>query len=322
MSYPVFDRSQLNLLPVAERVNDMTMDDVMQLDADLLKWDGEELLILAERIQKARKAKKPIILMMGAHVIKRGMSRFVIEMMRRGWITHICMNGACAIHDSEMAMFGATTESVARYITEGQFGLWHETGFINESAVYAQQHQIGFGEAIGLRLVEKKVPNLEVSIIAKAYQLGVPVTLHVGIGSDIVHEHPNMDGAATGWASYRDFLIFTYAMQNLQDGVVMNIGTAVMGPEVYLKALSMVRNVAQQRGEKINHFTSAVFDLISIENPHMVAPKTESIYYYRPYKTILVRTIQDGGESFYIQGDHRATISTLYHYLLKQADKE
>ncbi len=322
MSYPVFDRSQLKLLPLAERVNDMTMDDVMQLDDDLLKWEGKELLTLADRIQKARKADKPVILMMGAHVIKRGMSRFVIEMMRRGLITHIGMNGACAIHDSELAMIGATTESVARYITEGQFGLWRETGFINESAMYAYQHQIGFGEAVGLRLVEKKVPNLEVSIIANAYQMGIPVTLHVGIGSDIVHEHPNMDGAATGWASYHDFLVFTSTMQNLQDGVVMNIGTAVMGPEVYLKALSMVRNVAHQRGEKINHFTSAVFDLISIENPHTVAPKTESIYYYRPYKTILVRTVQDGGESFYIQGDHRSTISTLYHYLLKQEGKE
>ena len=322
MSYPVFDRSQLKLLPVAERVNDMTLDDVMQLDSDLLKWDGDELLILAERIQKARKAKKPIILMMGAHVIKRGMSRFVIEMMRRGWITHIGMNGACAIHDSELALFGATTESVARYITEGQFGLWQETGFINDSAVYAQQRQIGFGEAVGLRLVEKKAPNLEMSIIANAYQLGVPVTLHVGIGSDIVHEHPNMDGAATGWASYRDFLIFTYAMQNLQGGVVLNIGTAVMGPEVYLKALSMVRNAAYQRGEKINHFTSAVFDLIPIENPHKIAIKTDPVYYYRPYKTILVRTVQDGGESFYIQGDHRATISTLYHYLSKDGLKE
>lgn len=322
MSTPVFDRSQLKLLPLAERKHDMTLDDVMQLDADLLEWEGKELLILAGRIQAARKDKKPVILMMGAHVIKRGMSRFVIEMMRRGWITHIGMNGACAIHDSELAMIGATTESVARYITDGQFGLWQETGFINESAVYAQQHQIGFGEAIGLRLVEKKASNLKVSVIANAYQLGIPVTLHIGIGSDIVHEHPNMDGAATGWASYHDFLVFAYAMQNLQDGVVLNIGTAVMGPEVYLKALSMVRNVAHQRGEKINHFTSAVFDLIPIENPQKEALKTDPAYYYRPYKTILVRTVQDGGESFYIQGDHRATISTLYHYLLKQEAKE
>ena len=147
------------------------------------------------------------------------------------------------------------------------------------------------------------------------YRLQIPVTLHIGIGSDIVHEHPNMDGAATGWASYRDFLIFTHAMQNLQGGVVLNIGTAVMGPEVYLKALSMVRNVAHQRGETINHFTSAVFDLLPIHEPHQEAPKTDPIYYYRPYKTVLVRTVRDGGESHYIQGDHRATIGTLVNLL-------
>jgi len=316
MAYPIFDRSQLKLLPLAERVHDMTLADVLPLDAEFEDWPGHELDHLAQNMRTARANGKPIIIMMGAHVIKRGMSRFLVDLMRRGWITHIGMNGACAIHDSELALFGATTESVARYIREGQFGLWQETGFINEAAVYARENQIGFGEALGKRLFEEKAPHLEISIVANAYQMGIPVTLHVGIGSDIVHEHPNMDGAATGWASYRDFLVFTRAMQSLQGGVVLNIGTAVMGPEVYLKALSMVRNVAHQRGEQINDFTTAVFDLIPIADPKKEVDKSDPAYYYRPYKTILVRTVQDGGRSFYIQGDHQSTIGSLYQRLV------
>jgi hypothetical protein len=316
MAYPIFDRSQLKLLPLAEREHDMTLADVLPLDAELQDWAGDELDQLAQHMRIARANGKPVIIMMGAHVIKRGMSRFLVDLMRRGWITHIGMNGACAIHDSELALFGATTESVARYIREGQFGLWQETGFINECAVYARENEIGFGEALGKRLFEEKAAHLEISIVANAYQMRIPVTVHVGIGSDIVHEHPNMDGAATGWASYRDFLVFTHAMQSLQGGVVLNIGTAVMGPEVYLKALSMVRNVAHQRGERINDFTTAVFDLIPIADPNKEADKSDPAYYYRPYKTILVRTVQDGGRSFYIQGDHRSTIGSLYRRLV------
>lgn len=317
MAYPFFDRSLLKLRPLAERQHDMTLTDVLQLDAAVELSQSSDLPVLADRIHQARKQQKPVILMMGAHVIKRGLSRYVIELMRKGWVSHLGINGACAIHDSELAMIGATTESVARYITEGQFGLWYETGFINEGAVYAYKHRIGFGEALGKLLVERQAPNLDVSILANAYQLGVPVTIHVGIGNDIVHEHPNMDGAATGWASYRDFLVLAKTMEDLQGGVVLNIGSAVMGPEVYLKCLSMVRNVAHQRGEKINQFTSAVFDLLPIEDPHAEAKKTDPAYYFRPYKTVLVRTVQDGGESFYIQGDHRATVAGLLAALQK-----
>ena len=134
MSYPIFDRSQLHLRPLGERVHDMTLEDVMALDAALESSDQPGLPILADRIRTAREDDKPVIILMGAHVIKRGMSRFIIELMRKGWVTHVAMNGACAIHDSELAMIGATTESVARYIMEGQFGLWHETGIINEGA--------------------------------------------------------------------------------------------------------------------------------------------------------------------------------------------
>ena len=141
----------------------------------------------------------------------------------------------------------------------------------------------------------------------------MPVTVHIGIGQDIIHEHPNCDGAALGEASYRDFLIFTQTVTQLQGGVMLNFGTAVMGPEVYLKALSMARNVAHQDGRKINQFTTAVFDLIDLgDDLGHEAPKTDARYYYRPFKTILVRTVQDGGESFYVRGPHQATLPALH----------
>jgi len=141
--------------------------------------------------------------------------------------------------------------------------------------------------------------------------------VHVGIGYDIIHQHPNFDGAAVGAASYRDFLTFARVIQNLENGVVLCYGTAVMGPEVYLKALSMARNVATKHGREIRHFTSAVFDLIDLgDDLAAEAPKTSPEYYYRPFKTVLVRTVRDGGTSHYIRGDHRVTLPALHKLLV------
>ena len=317
MSYPTFDRSRLKLKPLAERVHDMALAEVLPLDAPVPPFDDPNLLEVARRIAQAHRAGTPVILMMGAHVIKRGLSRFVVDLMERGVITHIAMNGAGTIHDFELALVGATTESVARYITEGQFGLWHETGRINDAIAMGAREGLGMGEAIGRMIEEEQFSHREVSILAAGYRLQIPVTVHVGIGQDIIHEHPNCDGAALGATSYRDFLILTEAITHLQGGVLLNIGTAVMGPEVYLKALAMARNVAHQEGRRINRFTTAVFDLADLgPDIHHEASKSEARYYFRPYKTNLVRTVQDGGESFYIRGDHQATLMNLYHHLM------
>jgi hypothetical protein len=149
--------------------------------------------------------------------------------------------------------------------------------------------------------------------LAAGYRLRVPVTVHVGIGYDIIHEHPNADGAALGASSYRDFLIFTQSVNHLEGGVMLCFGSAVMGPEVYLKALAMARNVAHQEGRRIAQFTTAVFDLISLpDETRQEAPKVNPQYYFRPWKTILARTVADGGESFYVQGDHRQTLPAIY----------
>ncbi len=256
--------------------------------------------------------------MMGAHVIKQGMSRHVIDLIERGFFSHIAMNGAGAIHDYELARIGATTESVARYIQTGEFGLWKETGDLNGVIKEAAELSLGLGENLGRHIEAGNFPHQDVSIFAAAYRRSVPVTVHVGVGYDITHEHPNCDGAALGAASYRDFLIFTQAVENLEGGVMLDFGTAIMGPEVYLKALSMVRNVARQQGRSIKHFTTAVFDLVPIQGDiHHELPKTDPGYYFRPHKTILVRTVADGGESYYFCGDHRATVPALRRALLE-----
>ncbi len=317
MSYPMFDRSRLHIRPLAERVHDMTLADVLPLDHPGEPYDSPDLAQVAERIIRARAQGKPVIVLMGAHVIKAGLSRFIIDLMMRGLITHVGMNGAGPIHDYELALAGGSTESVARYISEGQFGLWQETGRINDIVAAGVADGLGYGEALGRAIAEGDYPHRDISVLAAGYRLRVPVTVHIGIGQDIIHEHPNCDGAALGEASYRDFLIFTQAVTGLEGGVMLNYGTAVMGPEVYLKALAMARNVAHQEGRRIAHFTTAVFDLLDLgEDLGHEAPKTDARYYYRPYKTILVRTVHDGGESFYIRGPHRGTLPALYRMVV------
>jgi hypothetical protein len=322
MPYPTFDRNRLKLKTISERVNDLNRDVIMQLSDPIPDYENKNLEILAERIVQAKIKGATIMIMMGAHVIRSGVSRFLIDLMQKGYISLIGTNGASAIHDMEFAMLGETTESVARYIQEGQFGLWQESGRVNDAAVYAQENGYGLGESIGKLIVENPIefPYRESSLFAAGYHLGIPITVHVGIGQDIVHEHPNFDGAAVGEASYRDFLTLAYFVQNLEGGVILNIGTSVMGPEVYLKALSMARNVALQENKQIKRFTSAVFDLVDLgEDIHTEAPKLTASYYFRPYKTVLVRTVADGGESYYIRGQHRATIPNLHRLIIQKA---
>lgn len=321
MPYEKFDRSKLMLEPLATRNHDMTLDYVLPLEAAIEPFECPQLDLLAERILSARKNGGEVILMMGAHLIKQGCSRFIVDLMERGLITHVGMNGAGTIHDFELAMIGATTESVAHYIKTGRFGMWTETGTINNIMKEAAREDIGLGEAVGRYIEREEFPHRSLSIYAAGYRLGIPVTVHIGIGQDIIHEHPNCDGAALGISSYNDFLVFTQTISKLEGGVYLNYGTAVMGPEVYLKALSMARNVARQEGKTLANFTTAVFDLADLgEDLSKEAPKTEHRYYYRPFKTILVRTVADGGESYYIRGDHRVTLPNLWKRLVEGCD--
>ncbi len=312
MIRPQFDRGRLALKPLGEREHDMTVEDVLALEVETPPFDDPELGRLADRVVAARRNDAEVIVIMGAHAIKQGLSRFLIDLMRQGAISCLGMNGACVIHDFELALIGATTERVARYLGTGEFGLWRETGEIND-IVNASGAEGGFGAAVGETIVARALPHREVSILAAGHTLDVPVTAHVGIGCDIIHEHPNFDGAAAGAATYRDFLTLAEHVRHLEDGVFVCLGSAVTGPEVFQKALAMARNVERQEGREIRRFTTAVFDLLDLGGDiHTEPPKTDPRYYFRPLKTILIRTVADGGESFYFQGDMRATVPALH----------
>jgi len=317
MPFSAFDRSRLTIKPLAQRQHDLDLSTIFPLDAPLPEFAHPAVPILGRRLAAGKKSGAARIALMGAHVLRAGVSRYLIDMMERGLLSHIAMNGAGPIHDWELALIGATTESVARYIQTGEFGLWQETGRMNDAIRDGAKARLGLGEAIGRAILDGAFPHKDISVLAAAVRLGVPVTVHVGIGYDIIHEHPNCDGAALGQTSYQDFLILAQSVTQLEGGVLLSLGSAVMGPEVYLKALAMARNVAHQEGRTIRKFTTGVFDLIPLDDDYRrQAPKTDPRYYYRPWKTILVRTVADGGESFYIQGDHRATVPHLHHAAL------
>jgi hypothetical protein len=309
--FPLFDRSQLSIRPLGQRRHDYEVARVLALTPVEVSYP--ELKDVACRMREARQKNAEVILMMGAHVLRSGVQRYIIHMMEQGLVTAVAGNGACAIHDFELALIGATTESVARYIQEGQFGLWEETGRLNDVIALAAREDRGLGEALGREIVEGAYSHKDISVLAAAWRLGIPFTIHVGIGHDIIHEHPNCDGAALGAASYRDFLIFVKVLERLEHGVVMNFGSAIMAPEVFLKALAMVRNVAVQRGRKVSDFTTLVCDLHDLpSNYRHEAAKSSPSYYFRPWKTMLVRTVADGGTSYYVKGHHADTIAQLW----------
>src|SRR5207245_5295502 len=181
----------------------------------------------------ARRLGRDRTLLLGPHVVRAGVARHLIDLMERGLVNHLALNGAGPIHDWELASIGATTESVARYIQTGEFGLWQETGLMNDAINQGARNGMGMGEALGRAILDGPFPHKEVSVLAAAVRLGLPITVHVGIGYDIIHEHPNCDGAALGATSYRDFLIFAQSVRQLESGVLVNFGSAVMGTEVY-----------------------------------------------------------------------------------------
>lgn len=323
MPHETFDRRRLRLRPLAEREHDLDLSVIMALEDAPDAVEDADLATLADHIVAARERGAQVIFALGAHVIRAGVQRFLIDLMQRGVVTHIAGNGAVAIHDFEFALIGATTESVAKYISEGQFGLWEETGRLNDIARVAAEEGIGYGEAVGREIAEGNYPHADISVLAAAYRLGVPATIHVSIGYDIIHEHPNCDGAAMGAASYTDFLVFARSVEGLEGGAYLTFGTQVMGPEVYLKALAMARNVAAQESRRITDFTTAVFDLKQLPRRYHEQPvKSDPNYYFRPWKTILVRTVADGGESFYFNLDHAVSMPSLWRLIVERMPGE
>jgi len=230
---------------------------------------------------------KKTLLMMGAHPVKVGLSPVIIDLVDKGFISGIAGNGAVGIHDCEMALFGRTSEEVIEGLQDGSFGMCRETGqFLNDAAKFAWENGLGFGEALGYRLEEANPEFAHLSLLLAARRKDIPVTIHVGIGTDIVHQHPNCDGAAAGAASYEDFKILANLISNLSEGVVINLGSAVVLPEVFLKALTVARNL----GYEVKNFAAANFDMIQ---------------HYRSNTNVVVRpTLTGGGRPFSFTGHH------------------
>src|SRR3989304_6188483 len=307
----LFDRERLKLESLKNRRHDLAINIIKPSEG--VKCNSKVVNEVAKRIVASKENGKKIIFMIGGHVIRAGVQNYLINLLERGYISCIAMNGSVMIHDFEFALIGATTESVAQYVREGQFGLWKETGQINDIINQGYKRGLGMGEAVAEALLKGDFPYKNISLLAAAYRCKIPITVHIGIGYDIIHEHPNCDGAATGETSYRDFLRFAKIVEELEGGVVMSFGSAVMAPEVFLKALSMARNVAHQQGKVIKQFTTVVCHLLNLPADCSKEPsKDNEAYYFRPWKTMLARTVADGGESFYIKGRHADTIPALW----------
>ena len=316
MSYPKFDCSQLNIKPLSERIHDINLEKVLlPVDGEIPEFEHPALPEIAKAVVEARRQHDASVIMMyGAHVIRTGNGLFMIELMKRGLVSHFATNGAASIHDFEFSLIGETCESVAKYISEGQFGLWKESGIVNDAVRAGAAENLGWGEAVGKYIWENNFPNREKSVLAMGYHLGVPCTVHIGIGNDIINEHPNADGAAMGICSYNDFLIYAQSVTRLHHGVVMDFGTAVAGPEVYLKSLSMARNVAAQKGEEILPACAAVFDM-------QILADDEQRRNFRPWRNILATTAATGGKSFYVQGLHKQTVPNLSRLIFEEDKK-
>ncbi|QGY39368.1 hypothetical protein GM415_04275 [Pseudodesulfovibrio cashew] len=309
--YEKFDVSRIEVLPLEQREHDLDLSIIKEMvPSDTVR---EPFAAVARNMVEAKARGAANVFMMGAHAIRSGIQPYLIDLMERGYISCLALNGAGIIHDYEFALIGQTTESVARYIRDGRFGLWRETGALNDVINEAAKRGEGLGECVGRHILESGLPHEDISLLAAGYRLGVPVTVHIGIGYDIIHQHPNFDGAASGRCSHTDFLYYARVLQSLQGGTVSSFGTAVMGPEVFLKALSMVRNAARQRGEAVDDFTTMVCDLKELPETYRTeASKSDPNYYFRPWKTMLVRTVEGKGGSWYVRETHANAFPELW----------
>ncbi len=301
--YPKIDLSGIRLISIDTRFSKVAQEqsatpyepsDDFSLFIDSLPdiLVARDLRRFVGLVVEAVRRDRPVILMIGAHVVKVGLAPLICDLVERRVITGVAMNSAAAIHDSESALFGATSEDVAATITDGSFGMSKQTGeFINGTLVKAyrsEDRELGYGEALGEALLEANTGRT--SILATCVRTGTPVTVHASVGTDITHQQPTMSGEATGELTFRDFRLLCRELCELGDGgVAMNVGSAVILPEVFLKALTVARNL----GAKAFDFATANFDMIQ---------------HYRPRVNVVQRPTQDGGQGFSFTGHHEIMI--------------
>ncbi len=283
--------------PLKKRASKVKVDDfgnAWQPGGSMNRWleslpkilAGNDFTEIVDRFVRAAASGKTIILAMGAHAIKVGLNPIILDLLNRRILSSIAMNGAGIIHDAEVAMVGCTSEDVSEQIGTGKFGMAEETGKLLNTAISEGAKQgLGIGRSVGAMLIRENFPYNRYSLLARAFELDIPVTVHVAIGTDIIHFHPNVDGASIGKASHLDFRIFARLVSTLEEGVFINLGSAVILPEVFLKALTLVRNLGYQARD----FTTVNMDFIR---------------HYRPMTNVVHRPTLDGGKGYNLVGHH------------------
>jgi len=313
-TYQPLDFSGLNTYSIHGRYSKVTVDNfakplapgstlkefIASLPEQLLGLDFPELV---GRLATSHQNNRPIVVGMGAHVIKVGLNPILIDLMERGIISAIALNGAGIVHDTEIAMAGRTSEEVGDVLGNGAFGAAKETGeVVNAGINQGAEKGLGLGEALGEYLLAQDFPYNNMSLLATAKRLGIPLTVHVAMGTDIVHIHPSASGAAIGQTSHQDFRLFCALVADLEGGAYLNFGSAVLLPEVFLKALTLARNL----GHMVNNFTTANFDFIR---------------HYRTMTNVVNRPTMGGGKGYNIIGHHELLIPLLAATLLDRLEE-
>ncbi len=312
--YRPVDLSQVRTYPLSERQNKVKVADFARpcaaglsvrhfLDSLPHILAGEDFRQVVKAIVEAHRTGRPVIWGMGAHVIKCGLSPLVIELMRRRVISAVAMNGAGSIHDLEVALIGQTSEEVADGLRDGTFGMAEETGrLLNQAAGKAATQEIGLGEALGRKIISlgEEAPFCQHSILARGVGWSIPVTVHVALGTDIVHMHPTADGAAIGQATFADFRLLAALVADLEGGVYLNVGSAVILPEVFLKALTVARN--------LNNGQPAAFTAVNMDMQR----------HYRPAQNVVGRPVGDRGQGYTLIGHHELMIPLLAQAVIEE----
>jgi deoxyhypusine synthase len=261
---------------------------------------AQNLKAIAGKIADCHRKNNTVLLGMGAHPIKVGLSPLIIDFMERGIIEALALNGAGVIHDFELAFMGETSEDVAAALKDGSFGMGEETGaFINQAISEGSKHKLGVGAAVGQAILKARLPHRKLSILGTAARLGVPVTCHVAIGTDIIHMHPKADGQALGDCSFRDFRTLTSIVATLDGGVYLNFGSAVVLPEVFLKAVSLARNL----GNPVRNLTTVNLDFLQ---------------HYRPLTNVVNRPTQESGKGYNLTGHMEIMVPLLFAAILEE----
>jgi hypothetical protein len=303
---PEADLSKIRTVPISGRGSKVRFEDLAQppagdrsfrafLDSlpDILV--AQSFNAVVDALVEAARHQRGVVCMLGGHVIKTGLAPVLIDLMRRRVITHLASNGSAVIHDFEMACFGATSEDVEAGLTDGSFGMAEETGrAMNEAITLGAKHGWGLGESLARALTERAAANSESSLLVQARKLGVQFTVHAAIGAEIIHQHPAADGAAIGATSFTDFKRLAAHLPSIEGGVVLNVGSAVIMPEVFLKALTIARNL---NGGAPREFVTADFDMVR---------------HYRPRVNVVERpTRTGGGRGYQVTGHHEIMIPLL-----------